>query len=129
MLKHDGTFVLLRFLSKIGSGSQGTVYKAAIDGIEYAVKSVSLRFSEGKYNRTAFNAESVIARNIRNVKNADNSNSQHICKFFGIIERKPGDEKHYVANSEVAEAAVFVGRKSTRLRWHNGNIMRMTVRS
>ena len=93
LLKHDGTFVLLRFLSKIGSGSQGTVYKATIDGIEYAVKSVSLRFSEGKYNRTAFNAESVIARNIRNVKNADNSNSKHICKFFGIIERKPGDEK------------------------------------
>jgi len=93
LLKHDGTFVLLRFISKLGSGAQGTVYKARIGGVEYAVKSVVLRFRDGKYNRTAFNAESEIAENIGMVKNADDTISKHICNFYGIIERKPGDDK------------------------------------
>jgi serine/threonine protein kinase len=92
LLKHDRTIVLLKFLSKLGSGSQGTVYKATIDGVAYAVKSVTLRFSVGKYNRTAFNAENEIAKNILKVKNADNTVSKHICKFYGIIERKPVGE-------------------------------------
>jgi serine/threonine protein kinase len=92
LLKQDGTIVLLKFLSKLGSGAQGTVYKATIDGVAYAVKSVTLRFSVGKYNRTAFNAENEIAKNILKVKNADNTVSKHICKFYGIIERKPVGE-------------------------------------
>lgn len=93
LFKHDGTVVLLRFLSKIGRGGQGTVYKATIDGTVYAVKSAVLRFQDGKYNRTALNAERVIAENIGQIKNAETnaSSSRHICNFYGIIERLPGD--------------------------------------
>ena len=94
LLTHKGTRVPWRIEGIVGRGGQGVVYRATIGDTRYAVKSVQVPFRKGKLNRTAVNAESIIAQNIRKVKNANSTDSKHICKFYGIIERKevmPGE--------------------------------------